>query len=619
MSSIQHSAERRHEPAGDTALFSIEALGVRFGRAAPVVEDVSLTVGRGECLGVVGESGAGKSLAFLAALGLAPGDAEVTGRACFGGRDLLAMPERDLDAIRGRRIGMVFQDPMGALTPHLSIGAQLAEPIARHNRCGARAARSRALELLEQVHLGEPQRRMGQYPHELSGGMRQRVMIAIALACEPELIILDEPTTALDVTLEAQILALLAHIKRERHIGLVVVTHDFAALAGIADRVAVMRAGRVIESGTATEVFKHPREPYTRELVLAASEAALAPAATARHGAGATGAPVVAVSGLAVRYRHAAGLFRGVSFAALEDVTFALAAGESLAVVGESGCGKSTLTRAALRLIGTAGGRVEWLGRDVSGLAAPAIRRLRRDLQLIFQDPLASLDPHLTVERLVGEPLEIHEAALGREARRARVVAMLERVGLDPGLGRRRPHELSGGQCQRVGIARAMILAPRLLVCDEPLSALDVRAQRQISLLLETLRREQGMSLLFVSHDLAAVRRLCERVLVLYRGRMVELGASAVLLSRPLHPYARELLEAVPVADPQLQPGRLARVRLEDIPEVPGTGTGCAFRARCPHATALCAEQSPPWVEASGGHWVACHHFGQWADGMLGA
>jgi oligopeptide transport system ATP-binding protein len=325
---------------------------------------------------------------------------------------------------------------------------------------------------------------------------------------------------------------------------------------------------------------------------------------------------VLSVEGLEVRFRYAAGLLRRRSLPALEAVTVSLGAGESLGVVGESGCGKTTLTRAALRLIRAERGQVLWLGQNPARLSARRIRGLRRDLQLIFQDPLGSLDPHLSVEQLVSEPLEIHQSGLGPAQRRERVHAMLARVGLEPALYARRVHELSGGQCQRVGIARAMILAPRLLVCDEPLSALDVRAQRQIRLLLTELSAEQRVSLLFVSHDLALVRHLCERALVLYLGRMVELGPTDELFARPLHPYTRELIEAIALPDPDLQPARLAKVRLGEARRLEQPG-GCAFRLRCAHATAVCAERIPPWVSAGEGRWVACHHFGDWADGML--
>ncbi len=615
MSSIPADGE---PPVAPAALLSIEALRVCFGgpARAAAVADVSLAVHPGECLGVVGESGAGKSLTFLAALGLAPAGAAVSGRVRLGQTDLLAAPEAVLDRMRGGRVGFVFQDPMTSLTPHLTIGAQIAEPIVRHRALARRAARMRVLELLEQVRMPEPARRMRQYPHELSGGMRQRAMLAIALAGEPQLLIADEPTTALDVTLQAQILALLAHFKRERGMGLVLITHDFAAVAGVADRVAVMRAGQLIETGTVREVLKRPREPYTRELLSASAEP-FAPNPAAPPGTSGAAPAVLAVDDLEVRFAQSVGGVRRRWFTALEAVSVTVAGGEALGVVGESGCGKSTLMRAALQLIRPHRGRVQWLGQDLLGLPARRIRRLRRDLQLVLQDPLASLDPQLSVEQLVGEPLQIHEPSLSSEARRVRVHAMLERVGLEPALYQRRAHELSGGQCQRVGIARAMILAPRLLVCDEPLSALDVRAQRQIRLLLAQLRRGQGTSLLFVSHDLSLVRHLCERALVLYLGRMVELAPTAQLFTRPLHPYTRELLEAIALADPDLQPARLAKVALGEPAaplERPG---GCAFRVRCAHATALCAERSPPWVSAGEGRWVACHHFRLWADGML--
>ncbi len=615
MSSIPADGESAVAPA---ALFSIEALQVRFAappRAAAVAE-VSLAVQAGECLGVVGESGAGKSLTFLAALGLAPPGAAVSGRARLGQTELLGAGEAQLDRVRGARVGFVFQDPMSSLTPHRTVGAQIAEPIVRHQRLSRRAARLRALELLEQVRMPEARRRMRQYPHELSGGMRQRAMLAIALACDPPLVIADEPTTALDVTLQAQILALLAQFKRERRMALVLITHDFAAVAGIADRVAVMRAGRLIESGTVHEVLKNPREPYTRELLSASAER-FAPSPPTPPRANAEDTPVLAASDLEVRYVQTIGRVRRRAFTALEAVSVRVAGGEALGVVGESGCGKSTLMRAVLRLIRLQRGRVQWLGEDLTGVAPRRIRRLRRNLQLVLQDPLASLDPHLSVERLVGEPLQIHEPSLSSAALRARVHAMLEQVGLEPALYRRRAHELSGGQCQRVGIARAMILAPRLLVCDEPLSALDVRAQRQIRALLAQLRDGQGTSLLFVSHDLAVVRQLCERTLVLYGGRMVELAPTEALLSRPLHPYTRELIEAIALCDPDLQPARLAKVALSLPAAPPERSGGCAFRARCAHATGLCAERMPPWVNAGAGRWVACHHFGQWADGML--
>ena len=580
-------------------------------KAHLAVDAVSLTVGRGECLGIVGESGAGKSQAFLAALGLLSAAARVSGRVRLEGQDLLALPERDLDRIRGARVGMVFQDPMTSLTPHLRIGDQVAEPLIRHRGASGREARRRALELLERARLADAARRMRQYPHELSGGMRQRVMIAIALACEPQLLILDEPTTALDVTLQAQILQLLVGIKRERGMALVLITHDFGAVAGLADRVAVMRAGRLIELGTAREVMKTPREPYTRALLspLAGERTCGGERPQPPEAQAPPVPPVLDLTDLSVRFTVERGWGRRGAWRALDAIRLRIEAGEAVGVVGESGCGKSTLARAALHLIRPAAGRVVWMGRAPEGLPGREIRGLRRQLQIIFQDPLASLDPHLTVQRIVAEPLEIHCPELDARARHERVQQMLLRVGLDGRFLARRPHELSGGQCQRVGIARAMILEPRLLVCDEPLSALDVGTQAQVLSLLAHWRTGQGTALLYVSHNLASVRHLCDRVLVLYLGRMAELAPARQLFDHPLHPYTRELLAAIPVPDPDVQPGRLARVHLGEPPAPLDLPTGCLFRTRCPLASAVCAERPPVWEQSGDGRWVACHHF----------
>ncbi len=595
-------------------MLAVEDLRVVFQGAeglAPAVDGLSFTVRRGECLGVVGESGAGKSQAFLAALGLLSCPARVTGRVRLGGQELLGLPERRLDRILGARVGLVFQDPMTSLTPHLRVGDQIAEPLRRHLGLGAREARGRALQLLERVRLADAGRRMRQYPHELSGGMRQRVMIAIALACDPQLLVLDEPTTALDVTLQAQILTLLADLKRERGMAMALITHDFGVVAGLAERVAVLRAGRLIEQGSAAEVLKAPRDPYTRQLLHAlAGHSGEAARVSAPDGA------ALALCGIRVSFPVARG-WRRQALRALDAIDLTLGAGEALGVVGESGCGKSTLTRAALYLIRPEAGTVLWMGRSPAALPGGQLRRLRRELQIVFQDPLASLDPHLTVERLVAEPLEIHRPDLDARGRLEQVCRMLERVGLDRTLLTRRPHELSGGQCQRVGIARAMILKPRVLVCDEPLSALDAPTQAQVLALLAELRREQGTSLLFVSHDLSSVRRLCDRVLVLYLGRMAELAPAQALFTAPHHPYTRELLAAIAVADPDIQPARLAQVRLGEPPSALEVPRGCAFRMRCPQATSLCAERVPDWRRSAEDRWVACHHLRGPADDML--
>ena len=591
------------------ALLALERLTVTFATAAGTVnavEDVSLSVAAGECLGVVGESGAGKSQAFLAVMGLLAANGRVSGSARFAGAELLGLTSAALDRVRGARIGMVFQDPMTSLTPHLTVGDQVTEVMTRHLGLGRAAARRRATELLERVELSDPAQRMRQYPHELSGGMRQRAGIAIALACGPQLLIADEPTTALDVTVQAQILALLAQLKRERSMAMVLITHDMGAVAGVADRVAVMRAGRVIEAGGVAAILKSPGDAYTRELVRAAALPAVAGPASAAAPDG----TALAVSGLSVEFQVSRGWLRSPArLTALRGVGFELSAGEALGVVGESGGGKSTLARAVLALLRPSAGEVVWMGRELLALGAGELRALRGELQIVFQDPVGALDPRMTVSEIVGEPLLVHRPELDSAARAQAIAAMLRRVELGPQLWDRYPHELSGGQCQRVGIARAMILKPRLLVCDEPLSALDAPTQREILALLEGLRRESRMSLLFVSHDLTLVRRLCGRVLVLYLGTMMELARSESLYTRPRHPYARELLAAVPVADPDLQPARLGRARPGEPPSPLAPPSGCVYRTRCPHALELCAEQVPEWQDTGGGDRVACHRW----------
>jgi oligopeptide transport system ATP-binding protein len=601
------------------ALLSVRELSVSFetpqGRVA-AVQEVTLSVSRAECLGVVGESGAGKSQLFLAVMGLLAANGRAAGSAVLGGTELIGLEAAALDRVRGAQIGMVFQDPMTSLTPHLTIGAQLLEVLRRHRGLDRIAARARAQELLELVQVSEPVRRLRQYPSELSGGMRQRVMIALALAGEPQVLIADEPTTSLDVTIQAQILALLAELKRTRGLALVLITHDLAALAGVADRIAVMRHGRLIETGSVAQVLKAPHDPYTRALVQTAAPppAQASPADEISAGSvpaesAATAAAALSVRDLRVEYRARSGWLRAPApLTALSEVNLELRAGEALGIVGESGSGKSTLARAVLRLLEASSGRIVWMGRDLALLRAAQLRSQRRDLQLIFQDPLGSLEPRMTVAEIVEEPLRVHERTLDAAARGAAVAAMLGGVGLPAALAGRYPHELSGGQCQRVGIARAMILAPRLLVCDEPVSALDVPTQQQIITLLAGLRRSAGLSLLFISHNLALVRQLCERALVLYLGRSMELASTAQLFAAPRHPYSRELLGAIPVADPDVQPARLARVRAGEPPSPLSPPSGCVYRTRCAQATALCAARVPQWEETQG-QGIACHHW----------
>ncbi|MBS0417107.1 MAG: ABC transporter ATP-binding protein [Proteobacteria bacterium] len=638
-------------PVGTGALLSLERLNVifssRYGNVH-AVRDLSLSVAPGECLGVVGESGAGKSQAFLAALGLLSTNGRATGRALFGATDLLTLRQPELDRIRGARIGMVFQDPMTSLTPHMRIGDQIAEPIIKHMGVSEKEAQIRALALLNQVHVTDAERRMRQYPHELSGGMRQRVMVAIALSCDPELLIADEPTTALDVTIQAQILALLAELKRSRGMSMVLITHDMGAVAGVADRVAVMRGGAVVEVGSVGAVFKAPQHAYTRGLLAAvasvagggavagAGAAARDPGTAARdpgtaardpgtaardpgtaardpgtaaRDPGTAPVPTLALNDIHVQFKVRTTPFgKQQMLRAVDGVSLALAPGEALGVVGESGSGKSTLARAALQLLRPQSGRVVWFGREVDALAPSALRPLRRDVQVVFQDPLASLDPRMTAGEIVAEPLRVHRADLGRAGRDAAVARALELVRLDPALATRYPHELSGGQCQRVGIARAMVTQPQLLICDEPISALDVTVQEQIVNLLADLKREAGVAILFISHNLAVVRQLCDRILVLYLGRMMELAPAESIYARPRHPYSGELLASAPIPDPDVQPSRLARTLPGEPPSPLSPPSGCVYRTRCPHALPVCAERVPSW-ETQGTRWVACHRW----------
>jgi oligopeptide/dipeptide ABC transporter ATP-binding protein len=592
--------------AAREVLLELRGFGVEFITPQGLIHaarDIDLEVRRGECLGVVGESGAGKSQVFLGALGLLAANGRARGQARFAGEELLGLGPRELDALRGRHIGLIFQDPMTALTPHLTIGAQLTEVRRRHLHESARAAQAASLKLLEQVQLSDPARRLTQYPYELSGGMRQRALVALALAAEPQLLIADEPTTALDVTIQAQILALLAALKRSRSLSLILITHDLGAVAGLAERICVLKGGRMVEEGTAQQVLLHPREPYTRALVAAA-----AASAAPRDAADASAAPVALdVEDLSVAFPLRGGLFRRTRrLQALTEVSFALRRGESLALVGESGCGKSTLARAALQLLPPDSGRVLWLGASLAGLAPQQLRALRKDLQIIFQDPLASLDPRLTAAQSIAEGLKVHARELDRSARELLMFEALDAVGLAPELARRYPHELSGGQCQRVGIARAMVLKPQLLVCDEPLSALDLSTQAEIVALLEGLRAQQHLTLLFISHNLGLVRRLCQRVLVLYLGRMMESGETQALFATARHPYTRELLAAIPSADPRVQPGRLLGVRAGEPASPLDPPSGCVYRTRCPHALAVCAAERPRWEPAGPDQEVAC-------------
>jgi peptide/nickel transport system ATP-binding protein len=584
----------------EPALLEIRELSVSYGRNA-VVDGLSLEVAAGRCLGVIGESGAGKSQAFLAMLGLSGEAARVQGQARLRGENLLG---EGAIAQRGRRVAMIFQDPLTSLTPHLRVGEQIAEPLLQHRGFNRAQAMERAAQLLEQVQVNDVPRRLRQYPHELSGGMRQRVMIAIALACDPDLLIADEPTTALDVSVQAQLLALLRQLITERRMALIVVTHDMGVIAALADDVAVMRAGRVVERGIVSKILSAPEHEYTKSLL----------AATPRMDGAwpepvAPAAPVtLEVRDVAIHHRLQSSPWKKpLTLAAVDGVSLHLAAGEAVGIVGESGCGKSTLARALLRLHPVERGDIVWLGTPIQSLEGTALRPVRSGLQLVFQDPMASLDPVQAVEDIVAEPLRALRPGLDAGQRGERVRATLAAVGLGEEYLRRRSRELSGGQCQRVAIARAMVVEPKLLVCDEAVSSLDVSIQAQVLAMLAGFKRERGTGILFISHNLAVVRQICERVLVMYLGRVVESGPTAEVFRSPRHPYTRLLLDAVPLLDPVAGRARLAaQPPGGDLPSAVDRPAGCSFHTRCPIARATCAERRPEPEPAGEGREVAC-------------
>ncbi|MGH6829270.1 MAG: dipeptide ABC transporter ATP-binding protein, partial [Rhizomicrobium sp.] len=532
------------------ALFEIRDFHVHF--ATPdgdvhAVGGVDLDIAEGTCLGVVGESGSGKSQLFLGALGLLAANGRAEGSVRYRGRELLGLEPSELNAFRGARITMIFQDPLTSLTPHMTIGAQIVEALTAHRRMKRREARARAREMLDYVRIPDSARRMAQYPHELSGGMRQRVMIAMAAITGPDLLIADEPTTALDVTIQAQILEILRALKIEKRMALALITHDMGVIAGSADQVAVMRQGRVVEKGPVDRIFYAPQESYTKMLLNSMPRLTDTPRSTAP-----AGETLLKVSDLHVTFPIKSGLFRRTRpLKAVDGVSLTLNSGETLGVVGESGSGKSSLARAILQLIPPDQGRVLWLGHDLTLARQEEIRRARGDFQIVFQDPLASLDPRMPVGASIAEPLRALRPRPARREIRALVTAMMDKVGLDRRWINRYPHELSGGQNQRVGIARAMIVRPRMVICDEAVSALDVSIQAQIIELFESLQAETGLALIFISHDLAVVRRLSHRVMVLYLGRVVEMAEAHALYANPLHPYTRALLSAVPEPDPK--------------------------------------------------------------------
>jgi len=613
--------------APSATVLSVEGLNVSFNTPdGPVhaVHELSFAVESGETLGIVGESGSGKSQTVLALLGLLAANGTASGRALFDGKDLLALPERQLRTVRGARIAMIFQDPMTSLNPYLTIGRQMSEVLHRHRGLDRRTALRQCEELLDAVQITEARRRLSMYPHELSGGMRQRVMIAAALLCKPALLIADEPTTALDVTVQAQILELMRELRVEFSTSIILITHDLGVVAGNCDRVLVMHDGIVEEAGATAEIFYRSVNDYTRALLDAVPrlDGEHAEATRVAPDVGDVG-PVLSARGVSVEFSVPSGrMFTAPkALRAVDDLYIDVGPGETVGIVGESGCGKSTLARAILRLVDSCNGTTCLLGRDLATLGKEELRAARRDMQMVFQDPLASLNPRMTVGRIVAEPLETFFPELNAEARARRVADMLVKVGLAPSCVNRYPHEFSGGQCQRIGIARALISQPRLVICDEAVSALDVTIQAQIIELLIELQQQLDLALVFIAHDLAVVRRISHRVIVMYLGRAVEIAATDELFSRPRHPYTRALIAAAPIPDPEVEQSREHVAVKGEVPSPLDRPTGCAFRSRCLYAEAVC-EDRPPLLEPHGKAWVACHRTdipyinGQYANGQ---
>ena len=521
-------------------VLAVKDLNIGFrqdGHDIHAVRGVSFTVGKGETVAIVGESGSGKSVTALSTVGLLPDSALVTGSVTYLGREMVGAAEKTLRAVRGNDISFIFQEPMTSLNPLHTIETQIGESLGLHQKLKGDAARARIIELLNKVGIRDAENRLTAYPHQLSGGQRQRVMIAMALANGPELLVADEPTTALDVTIQAQILDLLADLKRSEGLSLLFITHDLGIVRRIADRVCVMQGGEIVEQGQTGDIFANPQHPYTQKLLAAEPKGTPGPVAA--------NAPVVVETDkLRIWFPIQRGFLRNTvgHIKAVNEATLSVRAGETLGIVGESGSGKTTLALALIRLIASTG-RVTILGKDMSALSGAALRAQRREMQIVFQDPFGSLSPRMTAAEIIAEGLGVHGTDPGRN-RAEMVTEMMTEVGLDPAMAARYPHEFSGGQRQRIAIARAMILRPKLVVLDEPTSALDMTVQVQIVDLLRDLQAKWGLAYVFISHDLRVVRALSHKVMVMKDGDVVEAGNSADLFANPQHPYTRALMAA---------------------------------------------------------------------------
>ena len=530
------------------------------GESNLVVRDISFQVERGETLALVGESGSGKSMTALSIARLLPPAAQVSaGEIKLSGRDLMQISEREMRDVRGSKIAMIFQEPMNSLNPVLTIGDQIAECVRRHQSVTRSAARQQSIELLAAVGLPAPQRNIDEYPHQLSGGMRQRVMIAIALAAQPDLLIADEPTTALDVTIQAQVLDLLKDLQSQFNMGLLFITHDLAVVKQTADRIAVMHQGELVEHGTNEAFFASPKHAYSRALLAAIPTAqkrlqrdleqdAKRVSAVAQPEAEDAAGPILSVRNLQVHFPIRGGVFRrAVDYVrAVDDVSFDLHAGKTLALVGESGCGKTTVGKAILQLLKSNQGSVQFQQRDLQTLGNEDLRKIRQDLQIVFQDPYSSLNPRMLVGDILEEGMTALAVLKTTQDRKRKIKLLLDQVGLPADSVLRYPHEFSGGQRQRISIARALAVEPKLIVCDEPTSALDVSVQAQVLNLLIDLQEELGMSYLFITHDMAVVSYLADEVAVMHQGQIVEQGPTEQILLQPQHHYTQKLLAAVP-------------------------------------------------------------------------
>jgi peptide/nickel transport system ATP-binding protein len=669
------------------------------------VGNVDLAIEAGETLGLVGESGCGKSMTGLSIMGLLPPGGEIVGGSIkLSGRELVGLSDVELRRIRGNDVAMIFQDPLTSLDPTKTIGYQVAEPVRLHKGASRSAAMERAKEVLGLVGLPRPAERLGDYPHQLSGGLRQRVMIAMALTCEPKLLIADEPTTALDVTIQAQILALLHDLKDRLGMAMLLITHDMGVIAGHADRVQVMYAGRMVEATDTGTLFQHMRHPYTHALLASIprldqdnkqrlmSIGGLPPdlsdpppgcrfaprcaratdrcrtdepplvGETSAHlfscwhpvdgpgGAGATdgaaprvqavtdrpaappsvldaapgvaaGQPLLEVRELVKEFPVTAGavLQRKVAAVhAVSNVSFTVAAGETFGLVGESGCGKTTIGRVVVALERPNSGSVLLAGQDISALSRGELRRQRRDLQLMFQDPYSSLDPRMRVGSIIREPLTIQHVG-SHQQQQQRVYELLDEVGLPRNAVERYPHEFSGGQRQRIGLARALTLSPKVIVADEPVSALDVSIRAQVLNLMKRLQADHGLTYIVISHDLAVVKYMADRIGVMYLGKMVEMGAADDIYERAAHPYTAGLIGTIPVPDPEVAKSGKGAVIKGELPSPVTPPSGCRFRTRCPYVQDLCAEEEPPLRPFGPGHMAACHFPLQTAESELTA